>query len=139
MSEAASVALDTREQVLRQIRTGERFAVVTHENLDGDALGSLVAMQGMLRALGKDSVIVIAPKEFPLPPEYRFFALDGLSTEAPDDLERRTAIFLDCGNLDRNPLAALHEAGMLVNIDHHHDNTRFGTLNYVDEDASCTA
>jgi bifunctional oligoribonuclease and PAP phosphatase NrnA len=139
MSEAASVALDTREQVLRQIRTGERFAVVTHENLDGDALGSLVAMQGMLRALGKDSVIVIAPEEFPLPPEYRFFALDGLRTEPPEDLGRRTTIFLDCGNLDRNPLAALRDAEPLVNIDHHHDNTRFGTLNHVVEEASCTA
>ena len=64
---------------------------MTHENLDGDALGSLVAMQGLLRAIGKDSVMVIAPEEFPLPPEYRFFALDGLlhrasratSTSAP--------------------------------------------------------
>jgi bifunctional oligoribonuclease and PAP phosphatase NrnA len=139
MREAASVALDTREQVLRQIRSGERFAVVTHENLDGDALGSLVAMQALLRALGKDSVMVIAPEEFPLPPEYRFFALDGLSTEAPQDLERRTAIFLDCGNLDRNPLAALRDAEPLVNIDHHHDNTRFGTINHIVEEASCTA
>ncbi len=87
----ASVALDTREQVLREIRRGERFAVVTHENLDGDALGSLSRCRAVLRALGKDSVIVIAPEEFPLPPEYRFFALDGLlhrgrprtSTSAP--------------------------------------------------------
>ena len=139
MSETASVALDTREQVLAEIRRGERFAVVTHENLDGDALGSLVAMQAVLRALGKDSVVVIAPEEFPLPPEYRFFALDGLRTEAPEDLERRTAIFLDCGNLDRNPLAALRDAEPLLNIDHHHDNTRFGSVNHVVEDASCTA
>ena len=139
MTEAASVALDTREQVLRQIRTGERFVVVTHENLDGDALGSLVAMQALLRALEKDSVMVIAPEEFPLPPEYRFFALDGLATEPPTDLELRTAIFLDCGNLDRNPLAALRDAEPLVNIDHHHDNTRFGTVNHVVEEASCTA
>ena len=50
-----TAALDTREQVLREIRAGERFAIVSHEHLDGDALGSLVAMQGILRALGKDS------------------------------------------------------------------------------------
>ena len=85
-SEATSVAVGAREQVIRAIRAGERFAVVTHENLDGDALGSLVAMQALLRALGKDAVIVIAPAEFPLPPEYRFFALDGLATQAPEDL-----------------------------------------------------
>ena len=139
MSEATSVALETRQQVLDEIRRGERFAVVTHENLDGDALGSLVAMHAVLRALGKDAVMVIAADEFPLPPEYRFFALDGLLTEVPDDLDARTAIFLDCGNLDRNPLAALREAEPLLNIDHHHDNTRFGTVNHIVEDASCTA
>ncbi len=139
MTEVTSLAIGTREQVLRAIRAGERFAVVTHENLDGDALGSLVAMQALLRALGKDVVIVIAPEEFPLPPEYRFFALDGLATQAPDDLDSRTAIFLDCGNLDRNPLAALRDAEPLINIDHHHDNTRFGTVNHVVDEASCTA
>jgi phosphoesterase RecJ-like protein len=138
MSET-SVALDTREQVVREIRRGERFAVVTHENLDGDALGSLVAMHAVLRALGKDAVMVIAPEEFPLPPEYRFFSLEGLLTEVPEDLDERTAVFLDCGNLDRNPLAALREAEPLLNIDHHHDNTRFGTVNHIVEDASCTA
>ena len=139
MSDVASVALDTREQVLREIRRGHGFAVVTHENVDGDALGSLVAMHAILRALGKDSVAVIAADEFPLPPEYRFFALDGLRTEAPEDIGSRTAIFLDCGNLDRNPLAALREAEPLLNIDHHHDNTRFGTVNHVVDEASCTA
>jgi len=138
MSET-SVALETREQVLREIRRGQRFAVVTHENLDGDALGSLVAMHSVLRALGKDAVMVIAPEEFPLPPEYRFFALDGLLTEVPEDLDERITIFLDCGNLDRNPLAALREAEPLLNIDHHHDNTRFGTVNHIVEEASCTA
>jgi bifunctional oligoribonuclease and PAP phosphatase NrnA len=139
MTETTSVALDTREQVLAEIRRGERFAVVTHENLDGDALGSLVAMHAILRALGKDAVVVIAPEEFPLPPEYRFFSLEGLLTSPPEDIEQRTAIFLDCGNLDRNPLAPLREASSLLNIDHHHDNTRFGTVNHIVEDASCTA
>ena len=27
----------------------------------------------------------------------------------------------------------------VINIDHHHDNTRFGDLNLVEVDASCTA
>jgi phosphoesterase RecJ-like protein len=134
-----SVALSTREQVLSAVTAGERFALVTHENLDGDALGSLVAMHALLRELDKDAVIVIAPEEFPLPPEYRFLALDGLCTAPPKDLDRRTAIFLDCGNLDRNPLAAMRAAQPLINIDHHHDNTRFGTVNYVEDAAACTA
>jgi bifunctional oligoribonuclease and PAP phosphatase NrnA len=133
------LALATREHVLRAIRADDRFVLVTHEHPDGDALGSLVAMQSVLRGLGKDSVMMIAPEDLPLPKEYRFFALDGLATEPPPDFARRTAIFLDCGNPERTPFAELREVESLLNIDHHHDNTRFGTVNHVVEDASCTA
>jgi phosphoesterase RecJ-like protein len=49
-------------------------------------------------------------------------------------------VFLDCGNLERNPAVAFRRPGAhIVNIDHHHDNTRFGTVNYVLPEASCTA
>jgi bifunctional oligoribonuclease and PAP phosphatase NrnA len=52
-------------------------------------------------------------------------------------------VFLDCGNLERNPAEALRKKSdpppRIVNIDHHHDNTHFGTVNLVDPGASCTA
>ncbi len=128
-----------REEVLDWIRAGERFILVTHENADGDALGSLIAMHGLLTALGKDSVMFMAPDEFPLPDEYRFFRLDAIVTHAPEDVEQRRIVFLDCGNIDRNPAHELFQGGDLLNLDHHHDNTRFGTLNYVAPQASCTA
>ncbi len=38
---------------------------------------------------------------------------------------------LDCGNIDRNPAAVLQHGAHLLNIDHHHDNTLFGSLNLV--------
>ena len=136
----AEGALDTRGRVLDEIRLAERFVLVTHENPDGDAVGSLVAMHRVLLALGKDSVMLMGADEFPLPYEYRFFDLDGLQSSVPDDVEERTAVFLDCGNIDRNPAEAVKAEGMhILNIDHHHDNTRFGTVNHVVEDASCTA
>ena len=82
----------------------------------------------------------MAADEFPLPYEYRFFELDGLQSTLPDDLDERTIVFLDCGNIDRNPVGAFkREEAHILNIDHHHDNTRFGTVNHVVEDASCTA
>ena len=129
-----------RDEVLDEIRAAEKLIVVTHENPDGDALGSLAAMQQILEALGKDSDAFIDERELPLPREYRFLPLHGALTVPPDDLEQRTAIFLDCGNLERNPAEAFRRPGMqIVNIDHHHDNTRFGTVNLVDPEASCTA
>ena len=132
-------AAAARGAVLDEIRAGESFLLVTHENPDGDALGSLVAMHGLLTALGKDSVMFMAPDEFPLPYEYRFFRLDGLIGVIPDDLGERTVVFLDCGNIDRNPAQVLRQGEPLINIDHHHDNTRFGTVNHVVAGASSTS
>jgi phosphoesterase RecJ-like protein len=135
-----AVSTDSREQVLDEIAASDSFILVTHENPDGDALGSLVAMQEILHRLGKDSVMFMAAEELPLPYEYRFFVLDGLVSVMPDDVESRTIIFLDCGNIDRNPADVLkRKSAHILNIDHHHDNTCFGTVNYVIPEASCTA
>ena len=129
-----------REAVIEALREADRFILVTHEGPDGDALGSLVGMHGLLRALGKDSLMFMAAEEFPLPYEYRSLELDGVVSEPPADLDRRTVVFLDCGNIDRNPADELKSSrGPVLNIDHHHDNTRFGTVDYVDPEASCTA
>ena len=133
----AGTTAGTRTEVLGAIRDGERFVLVTHENPDGDALGSLVAMQGVMRALGKDSLMFLGRGEFPLPYEYAFFEFDGLISEMPDDVEQRTIVFLDCGNVDRNAVE-IGDAPIL-NLDHHHDNTHFGTINHVVPKASCTA
>jgi phosphoesterase RecJ-like protein len=129
-----------RDLVLRELREAHKFVVVTHEHPDGDALGSLIAMQELLVGCGGDSYMFIDPTDFPLPREYGFLPLAGLIDAPPEDLDQRTLIFLDCGNLERNPAEAFQRPGAhIVNIDHHHDNTRFGTINYVRDDASCTA
>ncbi len=129
-----------RELVLEELRMADKLIVVTHENPDGDALGSLIAMQGLLTALGKECAMFIAETEFPLPQEYHFFPLENLTTVPPDDLDERTIVFLDCGNLERNPATAFqHPGAHILNVDHHHDNTRFGTVNLVVPEASCTA
>jgi bifunctional oligoribonuclease and PAP phosphatase NrnA len=137
---ATNGAVSTRGQLLDEIADAERFLLATHENPDGDALGSLAGMQLVLAALGKDAVAYMAQDEFPLPYEYRFIQVENLVTEPPADLEERTIVFLDCGNIDRNPADSLKREGAhILNIDHHHDNTLFGTVNHVVPEASCTA
>jgi phosphoesterase RecJ-like protein len=136
----ANGAPSDRAQVIDELLAADRFLLVTHENPDGDALGSLVAMQQILTSLGKDSVMFMAADEMPLPYEYRFFRLDGLVSVMPEDAESRTTVFLDCGNIDRNAAHELKRPGAhILNVDHHHDNTRFGSVNWVDSEASCTA
>ncbi len=131
----------SRNEALDRLRAADKLVVVTHENPDGDALGSLIAMQQILTALGKDATMFIDASDLPLPPEYRFLTLEALVSSPPQDLDSRTIVFLDCGNLERNPAAEAFEkpAAHILNIDHHHDNTRFGTVNLVDPHASCTA
>jgi bifunctional oligoribonuclease and PAP phosphatase NrnA len=140
MSDGAKLVGSELDLVAEEIKAGDRFLLTTHENPDGDALGSLLAMHRILGTLGKDSVMFLAAKEFPLPVEYRFLPLEEVFHEPPADIADRTVIFLDCGNIDRMPVGFLRDGShKVINIDHHHDNTRFGTVNLIDVNASCTA
>jgi bifunctional oligoribonuclease and PAP phosphatase NrnA len=128
------------DEVIEELRHADKLLLTTHENPDGDALGSLLATQQMLAALGKDSVMFMAAHEFPLPHEYRHMNFNGVLNAPPEDFSERTVVFLDCGNIDRMPVDFLQQADLhILNIDHHHDNTRFGTVNLVVPEASCTA
>src|SRR6476646_7820995 len=130
-------ALDT---VVEELQQAGKLLVTTHENPDGDALGSLLAFDEMMRALGKDSIMFMSAAEFPLPHEYQSLPLGSVVNDPPPDMDERIAVFLDCGNIDRMPVDFLQRDGQhIVNIDHHHDNTRFGTVNLVVPDASCTS
>jgi len=140
MSETTDIGATAIERVAGEIRNRERFLLTAHEGPDGDALGSLLGMHRLLTQLGKDSVMFLAAKEFPLPIEYRFLPLEEVFHESPADMADRAVVYLDCGNIDRMPVDFLSEDGHFkINIDHHHDNTLFGDVNLVEVDASCTA
>src|SRR5690348_3325247 len=115
------------------LRDHDRFLVVTHENPDGDALGSMLAATLALRQLGKD-VEMLLMGEAPLPGEYHFLQLDGLLREPPSDAGERVLVAVDCAKADRIGLghdALLASAPVVLDVDHHHDNTRFGAVNLI--------
>jgi phosphoesterase RecJ-like protein len=129
------------EAVLDALRDNDRFVVTSHDNPDGDALGSLLATHLVLESLGKDSVMVLGGPA-PLPGEYGFLGLEahGLVREAPADTSARVLVAVDCAQESRIVESRLaDEAGLTINVDHHHDNTRFGDVNLVVADASSTA
>src|SRR5919109_353401 len=121
------------------IRSHERFLLITHENPDGDALGSILAAKLILDELGKDTVMYLSGQA-PLPAEYKFMPLNELRRELPENAGERVLFALDCANESRlgEGAAALESAKTVLNVDHHHDNTRFGNLNLVLPDASST-
>ena len=127
------------QAVADTLRAHDRFLVVTHENADGDALGSLLATTVALRQLGKDVEMYLSGNS-PVPQEYSFMQLDGLLRELPDDIGERVLVAVDCAKADRigpDP-APVERAKLVVDIDHHHDNTRFGSVNLIVPDASST-
>lgn len=123
--------------------------LVTHEAPDGDAIGSLLAMAHLVRAVGARPV-ALCPD--PVPRLYASLPGAGDILTAPPPGERPTAcIYLDCAARERIgplqqapgfscatgpapacPAAHTDSACREVNIDHHPSNTRFGTLNWVD-------
>ena len=125
--------------VVDALRVNDRFVVTSHENPDGDSLGSLLAMTLALRQLGKDAVMYLSGHT-PLPREYAFMSFDGLTRTVPEDVADRVLVAVDCAKADRigpDP-GLLMDAKLKVDIDHHHDNSRFGDVNLIVAEASST-
>jgi phosphoesterase RecJ-like protein len=128
------------DAVVTELRRHDRFCVASHESPDGDALGSMLGMTLCLRALGRDTVMYLGG-EVAFPTEYAFLPLTQVLREPPADIAERVLVAVDCANARRlgaDP-AVLERAARVVNVDHHHDNSRFGAVNYVAADASSTA
>lgn len=111
-------------------RRSKKVLLATHYDPDGDCLGSTLALALALRRSGKKIVLLCAD---PLPPLYRFLPQKGLwQTKMPGG-DFDLAVVIDCANPDR--LGRLKEKvmriGPIVNIDHHGDNTGFGSINYA--------
>jgi phosphoesterase RecJ-like protein len=122
------------------IRSNDRFVVATHENPDGDAVGSMLGATLALRNLGKDAVMYLSG-DAPTPGEYRFLDLSDLQRELPADMEERVLLAVDAANERRigpEP-AVIERAKLVLDVDHHHDNSRFGNVNLIVPTASSTA
>jgi len=130
---------DDMQAVVAALSENERFVVGAHENPDGDALGSLLAMHLALEQLGKESAMFV-PGDAPLPGEYSFLELEGIHRQPPPDHAERVLVAVDCAKEERlGPDSSLLEsAPFTINIDHHHDNTRFGDVNLIVAEGSST-
>ncbi len=128
--------------VVAALAAADRVLIATHENPDGDAIGSMAAAAGAIRSLGKEVRTYLEPESV-IPHEVAFLDIEGLErTVDPDSLDGWTLLALDCGNERR--LGAQHpdllsRCSPVIDVDHHHDNSRFGGVNLIDGTASSTA
>lgn len=122
------------------IQKGTKFFVAGHQNPDGDSLGSTLAVSSLLKRLGKQVYAFSNDK----PGEDLFFmpGLDKVNFGVlPENNDFDTLILLECSDKKRGGnLDALFEAAQtVVNIDHHRTGENYGTVNYINADASSTA
>ncbi len=124
-------------EAIEAIKKGRRFLITAHVNLEGDALGSQLAMKELLAGMGKEAFILDSD---PVPEHYRFLPkADEVSDKLDEIGAFDTAVVLDCPTLQRtgrvrDVISA--KAVPVINIDHHVSNENFGDVNWVDPNAS---
>ena len=111
--------------ICRVFRERERFLIACHENPEGDAIGSELALALALRKTGKTATVLNSD---PVPENLLF--LPGADTVRSDEDGSRyeVAVVLDCGSPERTGRvgAELRKCPLTVNIDHHLTNGRHG-------------
>lgn len=125
--------------VLGPFGRGGRALMLGHVHPDGDVLGTLLALGLALEGRGW-SVTYGGPHPAPgllafLPGVDRYRRLDAL--DGPLDV----VVLTDCPNPQRTEglIDQVRRAGaVIVNIDHHPDNQRYGDVNWIDTSAAAT-
>ncbi|MDY6831475.1 MAG: bifunctional oligoribonuclease/PAP phosphatase NrnA [Thermodesulfobacteriota bacterium] len=121
------------------LKTIDTVLIASHVHPDGDAIGALTALGAGLLNMGKNVTLY---NEDPVPAAYRFLPLSDCVVRHIDDLGRyEAAVILDCSKIERIGRLAetIGAVPLLINIDHHCSNDRFGGIQLVDCEACATA
>jgi len=115
------------------VKNSKSFLLMPHVNMDGDALGTLLAFYHVLKRLGKE-ITIYTNESIPtmlnnLP------GVEEITDELPDK-DFDCAVLFECPTYRRSPLGNKFRAKIVVNVDHHPDNDQYGDINYVDTTAS---
>ncbi len=129
-------------KIASALKRYKSFLITSHINPDGDSIGSQIALALLLKKMKKKVVII---NENTVPRTYRFLPHSNLITNYELRITNygsfQAVIVLDCGNLERTGKVGslISKFKILINIDHHSDNTKFGNLNWIDKKASSVA
>ena len=128
----------TLDEILNEINRVETIVIMAHENPDGDAIGSSLAMCLALRDLGKKADVLM--NEYPA----NFSFLPGIeSIKSESEIENYDmAIVLDCPDIKRVPanlIPYFENAKVKIEFDHHNKNSMFADYNIVDHVAPACA
>lgn len=138
MPDITDIAVNVIQKIRAVIEDAATVLVVSHVDPDGDALGTQLAFGRYLKASGKS---VYMTRDSEIPDKYQTLpGVDNivLSDSLPHDLKFDTAVVLECPTLERvgNSARFLTDDVRIVNIDHHHDGTDLGEINWIDRSSS---
>lgn len=124
-------------QIMKRIEESNSIAILSHVMPDGDSIGSSIALFLSLVSIEK-SVDIIVDDE--VPDVYKFLDSFEKIQRAGFNKDYDTVFVLDCGDIERLGKAKQYiDNTYLINIDHHPSNTKFGTVNIINSEASATA
>lgn len=125
------------EAISKVFREKDRFLIACHENPEGDAIGSELALALALRKMGKTATVLNAD---PVPFNLRFLPGADSVLGEEDGSRYEVAVVVDCGSSGRTGRVApeLCKPPILVNIDHHRTNGGCGDYRLVDPEAAAT-
>jgi phosphoesterase RecJ-like protein len=128
------------QNIIKLIEKENDFLITSHQDPDGDSIGSLIGLYKFLKGIGKR---VIAYNEGRLPDKYEFLDTNGeiRFSNTPPEFKPRVAIVLECPDISRTGFVEdmIDDSMTVINIDHHPKNMRYGDMNCVDESASAVA
>ena len=127
------------KKIINHLKNSNHIIIASHKNPDGDAIGSLIAMGLAFEALNKNITLY---NESPIPSAYRFLpSVERIVRQIKETNTYDTAIILDCADFQRigKISSVISKIPVIINIDHHITNTRFGNLNLIDTSACATA
>lgn len=117
-------------EIIQYIRSENSFCVVGHVRPDGDCIGSQLAIALALKAAGKQ---VTVWNDDPVPSKLAFMDEGKLVRPPKSGQSFDCVIATDAASFERLGRTGgfIGERKVLINIDHHESNTRYGDLNWV--------
>jgi phosphoesterase RecJ-like protein len=124
-------------EICRLFREKDRFLIACHENPEGDAIGSELALALALRKMGKTATVLNAD---PVPGNLAFLPGAGSVVYDEDGSGYEVAVVVDCGSPERTGRvqSEMRKPPVLVNIDHHRTNGGCGDYCLIDPEAAAT-
>jgi len=127
------------DQIIQHLKKSKHVLITSHANLDGDAIGSMLAIGHSLAALDKKTTMY---SETPVPAVYRFLPSSDRIVQKIDPANTYdSAIILDCGDIERigKIVEWIDRIPVIINIDHHITNSNFGNYQLIDTSACASA